>query len=140
MSFSDNRFRLVVLLVLIACALWSALTIAFISALASALQVSATSPLLIVSLIMIAGVFLTFLCLWALVARFPQTWSLIAGMVIGSVIKSLFMWFVIVQLILPDAAPDAVKMTFSVTQLLTALIGSVLAFLVWIPLKKLDSE
>lgn len=136
LTFSDSRFRLVVLIVLIACALWSAITIAFISSLSSALQISATSPLLIVSLVMVAGVFLVFLCLWALVCRFPQSWSLIAGMVIGSVVKALFMWLVIVQIILPEAAPDAVKITFSVTQLLTALIGSLLAFLVWIPLKK----
>ena len=95
LSFSDGRFRLVVLIALIACALWSALTIAFISSLSSALQISATSPLLIVSLVMVAGVFFVFVALWALVCRFPQSWSLIAGMVIGSVVKALFMWLVI---------------------------------------------
>lgn len=139
LSFKDNRFRLVALLVLIACTLWSALTIAFVSSLASLLNVSA-APLLTVSLIMVAGVFIVFVGLWALVSRFPQTWSLIAGMVIGSVVKSIFMWLVIVRIILPEAAPEAVKLTFSVTQLLTALIGSLLAFLVWLPLRKIIPE
>ncbi len=139
LSFKDNRFRLVALLVLIACALWSALTIAFVSSLASLLNVSA-APLMTVSLIMVAGVFIVFVGLWALVSRFPQTWSLIAGMVIGSVVKSIFMWLVIVRIILPEAAPEAVKLTFSVTQLLTALIGSLLAFLVWLPLRKIIPE
>lgn len=139
LSFKDDRFRLVALVVLVACALWSALTIAFVSSLASLLNVSAT-PLLIVSLIMVAGVFLVFFCLWALVSRFPQTWSIIAGMVLGSVVKAIFMWLVIVQIILPEAAPEAVKMTFSVTQLLTALIGSLLAFFIWLPIKKFALE
>ncbi len=139
LSFRDGRFRLVALIVFIACALWAALTIAFVSSLASLLNVSAT-PLLIVSLLMIAGVFLIFLCLWALVSHFPQTWSHIAGMVIGSVVKAAFMWLVIVKIILPEAAPEAVKLTFSVTQLLTALLGSLLAFLVWLPIKKITAE
>ena len=30
--------------------------------------------------------------------------------------------------------------TFSVTQLITAVIGSVLAFIIWIPLKKVIAE
>ncbi len=140
MSFSDGRFRQVLLLVLIACILWAALTIAFISSLASVLQIGKTSPLLIVSLVMIAGVFLVFVSLWALVARMPQSWTLVAGMVIGSVVKALFLWLVIVKIILPAGAPEQVKMTFSVTQLLTSLIGSAIAFLVWIPLKKVFSE
>ena len=139
LSFKDNRFRLVALIVLIACALWSALTIAFISSLASLLNVSST-PLLVVSLLMVAGVFVVFLGLWALVCRFPQTWSLVAGMVIGSVVKAIFMWLLIVKIILPEAAPEAVKLTFSVTQLLTALIGSLLAFLVWLPIRKIVPE
>lgn len=140
MSFSDPHFRMVALIVFVACVLWAGLTIAFISTLSSALQIGATSPLLTVSLIMTAGVFLVFMCLWALIARLPQTGSLIVGMVIGSVVKTLFMWLVIVKLILPEAAATPVKMTFSVMQLLTALIGSFVAILVWMPLKKVLSE
>lgn len=138
-DLKDNRFRFVVLIALVACALWAALTIAFISSLASLLNVS-SSPLLAVSVLMVVGVFLIFVGLWALICRFPQTWALIAGMVIGSVVKAIFMWLVIVKVILPEAAPDAVKLTFSVTQLLTALIGSLLAFLVWLPLRKITAE
>ncbi|MBE6928162.1 MAG: hypothetical protein E7467_06725 [Ruminococcaceae bacterium] len=139
LSFADSRFRSVVVTVLVACCLWGALAIAFISSLASLLNVSAT-PLLIVSLIMILGVFLIFLCLWALISHFPQTWGLITGMVIGSVVKTLFMWVFIVQIILPVTAPEPVKLTFSVTQLVTALIGSILAFLVWLPFRKAAKE
>lgn len=140
MRFSDNRFRIVLIVALVACVLWAAVTLAFISSLASALQIEEISSLFIVALVLIAGVFLVFVCLWALVARFPQTWSFIAGMVIGSVVKAIVMWLLIVKIILPNAAPDAIKMTFSVTQLLTALLGSVFAFLIWMPLKKWISE
>lgn len=139
LSFQDGRFRQLALIVLVSCLLWAALTIAFISSLASLLNVSAT-PLLIVSLIMISGVFLIFFAMWTLISHFPQTWSLIAGMVIGSVVKTIFMWLVIVKIILPETASEAVRLTFSVTQLVTALIGSLLAFLIWLPVKRLAAE
>lgn len=140
LPFSDVRFRLVILIVFIACALWAAITIAFISTITTALQFAEYSTLLVVILSLIVGVFLVFVCLWALVSRFPNTWAPIAGMVIGSVIKAMFLWIAVVKIVLPDGAPGAVKLTFSVAQLLTALIGSVLAFLVWLPLKKVITE
>ncbi len=132
----ENQFRIVLILALVAAALWASVTIAFLSSLASLLQMQSVSPLLIASLIAIAGTFLLFTCLWLLITRFPNTWTLIAGMTLGSVLKAIMMWLVIVKLILPDAAPQTVRLTFSVTQLLTALIGSVVAFLVWLPLSR----
>lgn len=132
----DGLFRVVLIVALVAAALWASVTVAFLSSLADLLQADSASPLLIASLIAIAGTFLIFTCLWLLVTRFPNTWTLIAGMTLGSVLKALVMWLVIVRLILPAAAPQTVRLTFSVTQLLTALIGSVVAFLVWLPLSR----
>lgn len=75
-----------------------------------------------------------------------------AGLLGGSICKALFMGLVITGVLLPvfgsniashlpkpEALPGvlaAAKVTFSVTQLITALIGSFLAYLIWMPLKK----
>lgn len=136
LSFSDGRFRIVLVVAAVACALWSGITLAFLTVFSTTFGIDSLSSVLLPVLALIVGGFLVFVSLWALVARFPQTWSLISGMVIGSVVKAIFMWLLIVRIILPEAAPEAVKMTFSVTQLITALLGSVVAFLVWMPLKK----
>ena len=94
----------------------------------------------------VLGCYLLFACLWMLVSRFPRTWLLIFGMVSGAVLKAVFLWLVVVRAVLP-AAGEAAKLpekalsvartTFSVTQLITALLGSLLAFLIWLPLQKL---
>ncbi|MGN0143243.1 MAG: ECF transporter S component [Roseburia sp.] len=74
--------------------------------------------------------------------------GLVAGMAAGAVLKALFMGIVIslllIPMLLPEASPLRQKMPvfqtmFSVTQLITALIGSVYAFVLWIPLKKVLS-
>ena len=70
------------------------------------------------------------------------------GMAVGSVIKAAFMWimtsFVLFPIFggaLPEQAIAAAKVTFSVTQLITAIIGCVLAVVIMVPLKKyLKSE
>ena len=80
----------------------------------------------------------------------PQ--RLITGLILGSVLKAAFMGAVIVLILLPsfgsniaarlpkpEALPGVLataRITFSLTQLITALTGSLLAYLVWIPLKK----
>lgn len=74
------------------------------------------------------------------------------GLIAGSVLKAVFMGIVIVLIILPifgsnvatklpnpDALPKVLataKVTFSITQLTTALIGSALTYVIWLPLKK----
>ena len=74
-----------------------------------------------------------------------------AGLVTGSILKAVFMGAVVILIILPvfggnvagklpkpEALPKVLataKVTFSVTQLITALIGSALAYIIWIPLK-----
>ena len=78
--------------------------------------------------------------------------TLPAGLIAGSVLKAVFMGIVIVLVLLPafggniaarlpkpEALPGVLataKVTFSVTQLITALTGSLLAYIIWIPLKK----
>ena len=74
------------------------------------------------------------------------------GLILGSVLKAAFMGAVIVLILLPsfgsniaarlpkpEALPGVLataRITFSLTQLITALTGSLLAYLVWIPLRK----
>lgn len=74
------------------------------------------------------------------------------GMLTASLCKAAFMGVVIVLVLLPlfgnniaahlpkpEALPlvlATAKMTFSVTQLVTALLGSLLAYLIWLPLRK----
>lgn len=65
------------------------------------------------------------------------------SMIIGSLAKAIFMGTVIAMLIIPAMLPEKMapmmkvfQTTFSVTQLVTALIGSALALVVFIPLKK----
>ncbi len=73
--------------------------------------------------------------------------NLMEGLLTGSVCKAAFLWLTVWYVILPffqTNIPEAkraimiptIKTTFSVTQLITALIGSVLAFLIWKPLHK----
>ena len=69
------------------------------------------------------------------------------GLIAGSVIKWLVMWglvaWISTPILLGNAAPEMasklvpkLSFTYSTLQIGAALIGSVLAFLVWIPLKK----
>lgn len=65
------------------------------------------------------------------------------GMAAGSILKALFMGLTISMGVLPHMLPEpmtkmlpAMKIQFSVTQLITAAIGSVIAYVVWIPLSK----
>lgn len=73
--------------------------------------------------------------------------GLIAGMAAGSVLKALFMGVFISLILIPNLIPEAMvpkmgvfQMTFSLTQLITAVIGSVYAFIIWIPLKKVMAD
>lgn len=69
---------------------------------------------------------------------------LIAGMIIGSVVKAIIMGLTISVWLLPSYLPEAMqekmlpmlKAQFSTVQLITALIGSVYAFIIWQVLKK----
>ncbi len=101
--------------------------------------------------IMIGNLILV-LCAYYFGATKRSSLHLPVGLVIGSVLKAAFMGIVVIYVLFPlfgeNIAPNlpkpemlpkilaAAKITFSLTQLITALLGSLLAFLIWIPLKK----
>lgn len=67
--------------------------------------------------------------------------SLAVGIVLKGVVMGLLISVIIIPLMgpntaLPEVALATARFTFSVTQLITAAIGSVFAFVIWIPLKK----
>lgn len=95
--------------------------------------------------LVMGGNFLIVLFVWLFVKKKNSSGSLILGMLAGSLVKAAFMTLTISCLVLgllgpgsglPDAALTVAKTTFSVTQLITSLIGSVLAFVIWQALKK----
>ena len=82
-----------------------------------------------------------------LIKKVKGNGGLIAGMAAGSVLKALFMGVVISLILIPNLIPEAMvpkmgvfQMTFSLTQLITAVIGSAYAFIIWIPLKKVVAD
>lgn len=99
-----------------------------------------------------AGNFILVFFTWLFEKKTNLRFRLPAGLIAGSVLKGLFMGLVIAGVLLPvfgtniashlpkpEALPGvlaAARTTFSVTQLVTALIGSVLSYIIWIPLKK----
>ncbi len=65
------------------------------------------------------------------------------GMILGSIVKAAFMGLTISLWLLPTYLPEAksamlptLQANFSTVQLITALIGAAIAYVVWIPLKK----
>ncbi len=64
-----------------------------------------------------------------------------AGTVLKAVVMGLLISVIIIPIMgpntaLPEMALNTARFTFSVTQLIAAAIGSVLAYIIWIPLKK----
>lgn len=65
------------------------------------------------------------------------------SMAVGAILKGLFMGLVIAAWVVPSFIPEkmaamqkTIQITFSTTQLITAAIGGVVAFLVLLPVKK----
>lgn len=92
-----------------------------------------------------AGNFLLVLMVWLFIRGKETNGKLAAGLGVGCVVKSAFMAVTISLLVLsllgpssglPEPALAVAKVTFSLTQLITSVIGSVLAFVIWQPLKK----
>lgn len=89
---------------------------------------------------------------WYFYKKLTFRYRLVFGMIAGSIVKAAFMGLVIVGVLLPsfgsniashlpkpEALPGvlaAARVTFSWTQLFAGLIGSALAWMIWIPLKK----
>lgn len=140
---NEAQFRLVLLVGLVAAVLWAGICVSFLASLANTLQIGLSTSLILTILGCSVGVFLFFGLLWVLCCRFPKVWLLVAGGVLGSVVKAGVMWSIIVKILLPahfsslgKAVPAPVALQFSIAQLITALIGSVLAVLIWMPLSK----
>lgn len=143
-----------IIIAVLAVGLWSGLLISIIAPVTAFFftgsPVMAAIPLMFP--VIMAGNAILALSVWYFQKKQSFKWRLPAGLVIGSVLKAIFMGVVVVLIILPifgqniggklprpEALPGVLataRVTFSVTQLTTALIGSVLAYLIWIPLKK----
>ncbi len=83
--------------------------------------------------VIMVGNELIVLCVWLFHKK-----RLVIGMFLGCVTKALFLWLVVWFAVLPvfgaklpDPMVAAVKTTFSVTQFVTACIGSVIAWMIY---------
>ena len=147
-----------IIIAVLAVGLWSGLFISVIAPVTaffiSGSPIMAAIPLMFPAVM--GGNMILAVCTWYfthyLQKKMKFKGSLPAGLIAGSVLKAAFMGIVIVLVLLPafggniaarlpkpEALPGVLataKVTFSVTQLITALTGSLLAYVIWMPLKK----
>ncbi len=149
-----------IILAVLAVGLWSGLLISIIAPVTaffiSGSPIMAAIPLMFPAVM--GGNAVLAVCVWFFhspkntFGKGHSSQRLIAGLAVGSVLKAAFMGIVIVLILLPsfgdhiaaklpkpEALPGVLataRITFSLTQLITALCGSLLAYLIWIPLKK----
>ena len=146
--------NLTIILAVLSVGLWSGLLLSIIAPVTAFFftgsPIMAAIPLMFPAVM--AGNAVLAVTVWYFQKKTSFKWRLPAGLIAGSVLKAVFMGIVIVLIILPifgdniasklpkpEALPMVLataKVTFSVTQLTTALIGSILAYLIWMPLKK----
>lgn len=146
--------NLTIILAVLSVGLWSGLLLSIIAPVTAFFftgsPIMAAIPLMFPAIM--AGNAVLAVSVWYFQEKTSFKWRLPAGLITGSVLKAVFMGVVIVLIILPifgdniasrlpkpEALPMVLataKVTFSITQLTTALIGSVLAYLIWMPLKK----
>lgn len=147
-----------IIIAVLAVGLWSGLFISVIAPVTaffiSGSPIMAAIPLMFPAVM--GGNMILAVCTWYATRYFQKKMkfigSLPAGLIAGSVLKAAFMGIVIVLFLLPafggnvaarlpkpEALPGVLataKVTFSVTQLITSLTGSLLAYVIWMPLKK----
>ncbi len=147
-----------IIIAVLAVGLWSGLFISVIAPITaffiSGSPIMAAIPLMFPAVM--GGNMILAVCTWYATRYFQKKMkfigSLPAGLIAGSVLKAAFMGIVIVLILLPafggniaarlpkpEALPGVLataKVTFSVTQLITSLTGSLLAYVIWMPLKK----
>ena len=146
--------NLTIILAVLSVGLWSGLLLSIIAPVTAFFFTGSPimSAIPLMSPAVMAGNAVLAVTVWYFQKKTSFKWRLPAGLIAGSVLKAVFMGIVIVLIILPifgdniasklpkpEALPMVLataKVTFSVTQLTTALIGSVLAYLIWMPLKK----
>lgn len=135
----------IIILAVLAVGLFSGIIISIIAPITAFIITS--SPIiaaipLIMPMIMIGNCILA-LCVWAFENKLKFRGKLVTGMLVGSVLKSLFMGISIVGILfslfgssLNEKQLAVGKITFTSTQLFTALIGSLLACIIWLALRK----
>ena len=146
--------NLTIILAVLSVGLWSGLLLSIIAPVTAFFftgsPIMAAIPLMFPAVM--AGNAVLAVTVWYFQEKTSFKWRLPAGLIAGSVFKAIFMGVVIVLIILPifgnniasklpkpEALPMVLataKVTFSITQLTTALIGSALAYVIWMPLKK----
>lgn len=143
-----------IIIAVLAVGLWSGLLISIAAPITAFFftgsPIMAAIPLMFPAVM--AGNAVLALCVWFFQEKFSFRHRLAAGLAAGTVLKAAFLGIVVVLVILPlfgeniasklpkpEALPGvlaAAKITFSLTQLITAFMGSVLAYLIWLPLGK----
>ena len=146
--------NLTIILAVLSVGLWSGLLLSIIAPVTAFFftgsPIMAAIPLMFPAVM--AGNAVLAITVWYFQEKTSFKWRLPAGLIAGSILKAIFMGVVIVLIILPifgdnlalklpkpEALPVVLataKVTFSITQLTTALIGSALAYVIWMPLKK----
>lgn len=71
--------------------------------------------------------------------------NLITGLLLGSILKTAFLWLSVTFIVLPyfatNLAPKlkmAAQAAFSYNQLITALVGSFIAYIIWLRLRRVE--
>lgn len=143
-----------IIIAVLAVGLWSGLLISVIAPVTAFFlagsPIMAAIPLMFPTIM--AGNAILAVCTWYFQEKLHFKWRLPAGLAVGSIIKAAFLGVTVVLIILPafgdqiasklpkpEALPSVLataRVTFSITQLITALTGSVLAYIIWLPLKK----
>jgi len=135
----------IIIIVVLAVGLFSGLIISIIAPITAYLITA--SPIItaipaVMPMIMIGNCILAF-SVWLFSKKISFVGSIPTGMVIGSIVKSVFMAVSIINILftlfgsnLNEKQLAMGKTTFSTVQFVTALIGSLLAYLIWQPLKK----
>jgi hypothetical protein len=102
------------------------------------------SPILLAVPIMTPLIILANLIIVVSASYFKEK-NLISGLILGSILKSAFLWLCVSFVALPyfatGLAPKlkmAAQTAFSYNQLITALIGSFVAYMIWLRLKTVD--
>lgn len=97
----------------------------------------AAAPFLMIPAIAVGNIII---CITAyfFYTKFKKGWALPTGLLLGSIFKALFMGavisnFILVQFVtsLPEIVISVAKKTFSITQLTTSIIGSILFYVIW---------
>lgn len=143
-----------IIIAVLAVGLWSGLLLSIIAPVTAFFftgsPIMAAIPLMFP--VIMAGNAILAVSTWYFQNKTTFSLRLPAGLITGSLLKALFMGITVVFIIFPlfgsnvaahlpkpELLPKVLataKITFSVTQLTTSLIGSALAYVIWIPLKK----